>query len=509
MDEVFGVIGICGPTGNLTARVIMDNGFQVIGTDVKSREECDYLYTLDDYDIKLFLKGHPDNFFDSLNYVIPPISLSKNSKLLLDIEKQIEYSDNANKAQIISVEDIIKRFKPEKPVIFVTGTNGKTTTVSLLKHLCNFSGLKTAEHNFKNLQGNAEYIPPLQARLNGDVAVLETGIMGKKGDLKFIIDRCEPSAGIITNITPDHLNGGGDFLRYAKVKGELIENLKGKQLIINSDDPTLVGLVDSLNFKGDLITFGIDHDVTYENTKKCWCGRDLKISETIAGVGYYSCECGLKSEKPMYTATNIQANSFTLLTPDKPMDVNHSLLGLHNVYNAVGSIIAAREFFKISDNDILNSIKDFKGVPGRLEYVSKFQGKDIIIDYGHNPYGVQTVLTELKKIYPDKKIAAVITIASESGKSGDMDILTRSLKLADYVIPASFCCRKAALKIADSPKIILTDTAPSDFRKGLLGATSEQVVEGFKKSMETDADVVLCLGEAAFKSKNSIKSCLN
>lgn len=509
MDKWFGIIGICGATGNLTARVIMDNGYKVKGTDVKTRKECDYIYTLNDYDMELYFEDHPKKFFDSLDYIIPPISLSESSKLLEDIQKKIENSNNLHRTKIISVEDIFEMFQPQKPVLFVTGTNGKTTTVTLLKHICSYAGLKPVEHGFKDLQGNAEYIPPLQARLKGDVAVLETGIMGNKGDLQFIIDRCQPSSGIITNITPDHLDGVRDFLDYARVKGELIKHLKGKQLIINSDDPTLWGMIESFNYHGQLITFGVDYEHTQENLKKCWCGRDIILNETIAGVGYYKCECGLKRPKPMYLATDIDEKSYKLQAPDKTLNIQLNILGLHNVYNSVGSIIAAREFFKISDEDIVDAVKNFKGVPGRLEYIKKFQGKDIIIDYGHNPFGVQTVLYELKKIYKDKKIAAVITIASESGSSGDSDILERALNLVEYVIPASFHSRKAALECDSSSKIIFTDHIPTEFRKGLLGATPQQVVEGLKKSFETDADVVICLGEAAFKSKEHIKSYLD
>ena len=509
MDKWFGIIGICGATGNLVARVIMDNGNKVKGTDVKSRKECEYIYTLNDYDAELYFNNHPKKFFDSLDYVIPPISLSESSKLFKDIQKKVENSNNPNKTIIISVEDILEMFQPQKPVLFVTGTNGKTTTVTLLKHICKFAGLKPVEHGFKNLQGNAEYIPPLQARLKGDVAVLETGIMGNEGDLKFIIDRCQPLSGIITNITPDHLAGVRDFLDYARVKGELIQHLQGKQLIINSDDPTIWGMVESLNYHGQLITFGVEYEPTNVNQKKCWCGRDIMLNEIIAGVGYYECECGLKRPKPMYIATDIDEKSFKLQAPDKNLNIQLNLLGLHNVYNAVGSIIAAREFFKISDEDILDAVKNFVGVPGRLEYIRNFQGKDIIIDYGHNPFGVQTVLNELKKIYNDKKIAAVITIASESGSKGDLDILQRALNLVEYVIPASFYSRKAALGCDSSSKIIFTDHVPTEYRKGLLGATPEQVVEGLKKSIETDADIVICLGEAAFKSKDHIKSYLD
>lgn len=62
--------------------------------------------------------------------------------------------------KIIKVDDIIDAIEPGKPVVCITGTNGKTTTTHLLKHIARIAGLKTTEHGFKTLQGNVDYIPP-------------------------------------------------------------------------------------------------------------------------------------------------------------------------------------------------------------------------------------------------------------------------------------------------------------------------------------------------------------
>ncbi len=77
-------------------------------------------------------------------------------------------------------------FKPEKPVLCITGTNGKTTTTTLLKHICREAGFKPTEHGFRNLQGNIALYTSFTARLSGDVAVLETGTFGNTGDIKLL-----------------------------------------------------------------------------------------------------------------------------------------------------------------------------------------------------------------------------------------------------------------------------------------------------------------------------------
>jgi UDP-N-acetylmuramate--alanine ligase len=495
-SNVYGVIGICGVVSNLIARMLMDRGCQVMGTDMQGKEECKYLYTFENYNIPLSLSEHPESFFNKSTCIIPPPSLRESS----DLFKKIK-----NYGTILTVEDCLKIFKPKKPVICITGTNGKTTTTTLLKHICRSAGLEPTEHGFKNLQGNIDYIPPLQARLKGDVAVLETGTFGKTGDLKFMVKRCEPDCGILTNINPDHLDENLDFMSYASIKGEFVEYFKNKTLIVNSDDPTVFGLVDpDLH---DIVTFGVDSSTSGIGYKTCWCGREIRVDETITGSGFYCCECGLKRPEPDYLATEIDESKgkFTLKTSNGVVDVQMKLIGLHNVYNTVGAFAAAREFFKIPIDEIINAIESFEGVPGRIEYLYSYNGMDVLIDYGHNPAGIETVLRELKKVY--NKIAVVITVSSESGDSGDVEILKKALEIGDFIVPASFASRRAAekqQKYIPSGKIILTDLSPVNFKRGTLGANSDQVIEGLKKGLECDTTALVCLGEAAFKYKENI-----
>jgi len=261
-----------------------------------------------------------------------------------------------------------------------------------------------------------------------------------------------------------------DFVKYASIKGEFVDYLKDRMLIVNGDDPTVWGLIESrIQDLEGVITFGVDLETNIINEKSCWCGRELPVNETISGMGKYDCPCGLKNPQINYLATDIRGSSFTLKTPWEVLTVKIPLMGLHNIYNTLGAIAAAKEFFNIPLKDIITSVQTFKGVPGRLDYVGEYQGKNVIIDYAHNPGGVETVLRELEKIY--KPLAVVITVSSESGEGGDRDILNRSLDNADYVIPASYYSRKAADSFMregkpEADKIILTSQYPDEFKKG-------------------------------------------
>lgn len=625
-DKTFGVIGVCGVVGNLVARILMDNGLKVVGTDISSREDCRFYSSFDDYDIEIFFGGHPDEFFNKIDFIIPPPSMNDNVKVL-SIARD-------NGIQILHLGDIFKLFMPNKPILCISGTNGKTTTTTLLKHIAYSAGINPAEHNLAGMQGNNEFIPSLQTRLHGDVAILETGTDGAPGGLKSVIDLTHPNFAILTNITIDHLvdpdahndndeeriadndasissreSGIKDgeketilvgknsivdnkksivekneldvktnvshidrgFLEYARVKGELVEGIEENQgtLIFNSDDPTIIGLLDEINFYGEKISFGIELNENYEvdnssayvdfdngsssqsdnlshvgvssqgenlsinerghhgfiHNKPCWCGRDIKINETISGSGYFECECGIRYEKPDYIAKDIDLKNrqFTLSSADGDYRFTLTLDGLHNIYNATGAIIAAKVFLGLSNDEIQKGLSSFKGVDGRMDIVGNIDGKTIMVDYAHNPAGVETILHAISEIYD--KTAVVITVSSESGIDGDFDILDSAIGNVDYIVPASYDSRYAAGKLIELSKegrqeelnlsdvysieeleetFVLSEKAIEQKSKKTLGASEDQVIIGLKEALKLDSDIILIIGEAAFKFKSAI-----
>lgn len=495
--KTFGVIGVCGANGNLIARILEERGYDVIGTDLSSAEKCRFSKSLEGYDMELYYGETPDEFFEKSDYIVPPASLSKKSAIFKKIDKSL-----------FELEDVIDNFHTEKPVFGITGTNGKTTTTTLLKKIAYDNGIEPAEHNLEKMQGNAEYIPILQSRLHGDVAILEVGTFGVPGTVKRIVDCAEIQAGLITNITPDHLDSLGSFMDYAHVKGEFIEELNSKQLIVNGQDPTIMGLLREYDFNGDLITFGIDWMPESVNSKECVCGREIKVKEIISGCGYYFCPCGITTPQVDYIATNIDLKNrrFDLHTPDEKLEVQMSIDGLHNVYNVTGVIIAAHEFLKLPYDKILESVATFTGVEGRMEKVAEINSTEIYVDYAHNPAGVQTVLDQFEKLFGD--FTCVITVSSESGHDGDLAIFNNALKYAKYVVPASAASQKIACElIRDDSSLtekILFDHVDDFVKKGTLGASYDEVREGIEKALTIDCGLIVAIGEAATKFKSCV-----
>ena len=496
-NKTFGVIGVCGANGNLIARLLKERGYDVMGTDLTPEDKCRFSKALEGYDIDLYYGETPDEFFERADYIVPPASLSKKSAIFQRISDAL-----------FELEDVISEFHPDKPVFGITGTNGKTTSTTLLKKIAYDNGIRPSEHNLENMQGNAEYIPILQSRLDGDVAILEVGTFGVPGTVRRIVENSEISSGLITNITPDHLNDLGSFMDYAHVKGEFIEELNGKQLIVNGQDPTIMGLLKEYNFDGDLITFGVDGTFERINPKECVCGREIKVKELISGCGYYFCPCGITTPQVDYIATNIDLKNrtFDLHTPKEKLTVQMAIDGLHNVYNVIGVIIAAHEFLKLPYDKILDSVATFTGVDGRMEKVGEVDSKEIYVDYAHNPAGVQTVLSQFKNLFGD--FTCVITISSESGDDGDLAIFNNALEFSKYVVPASVASQKMAQElILKDPSLgdrILFDSVDDFVKKGTLGASYDEVKGGIKKALDTDCNLIVAIGEAATKFKSCV-----
>ena len=496
-NKTFGVIGVCGANGNLIARILKQRGYNVIGTDLAFKKDCKFAKALEGYDIDVFYGKTPENFFKKADYIIPPASMSKDSEILKNCGKPI-----------LELCDIIEMIQPEKPVYGITGTNGKTTTTTLLKRIAYDNGIKPCEHDLEGMQGNAEFIPILQSRLNGDVAILEVGTFGLPGTVGRVVKNTSMAGGLITNITPDHLNNLGSFMDYAHVKGEFISEMGIGQLIVNGQDPTIMGLLRELDFKGEVITFGVDDLPDSVGMKECVCGNEIAVKEIISGSGYYFCKCGITTPQVDYIATNVdlENRTFDLHTPTEKLTVKMGIDGLHNVYNLTGVIIAAHEFLDLPYEKILPSIASFSGVSGRMEEVGEVNGKDIFVDYAHNPGGVETVLKEFKKLFGD--FTTVITVSSESGYVGDLDIFNSVLKFSKFIVPASVASQKIAMeKLKANPELndrIFLNQVDDFVKTGTLGASEEEVRDGLKKALNLDCEMVIAIGEAATKFKSVV-----
>ena len=137
------------------------------------------------------------------------------------------------------------------PVLGITGTNGKTSTKELIKHVMNGNmNVHATEGNYNTSIGVPLTVFTMTS--SHEISILELGA-NQKGDIRYLCEITKPNHGLITNIAPAHLEGFGSVEEIAKEKGELFLSLnKGFSFINNADEK-----VNTLPCSGKKISYGL------------------------------------------------------------------------------------------------------------------------------------------------------------------------------------------------------------------------------------------------------------
>nr|WP_282731282.1 Mur ligase family protein [Methanobacterium alcaliphilum] len=493
------VIGGCGTVGSLMARILKQKGADVTVSDMAKDTPLKEIFQKEG--IKLDLGGHSEAVVKEADLIAVAPSLMVNDKLLEKIK-------NLTDADIISVDEVLNSYTINKPVIGITGTNGKTTTTQMLKNILNLAGKHVPEH-YMDIQGNTELIPALQSRLKGDLAVVEIGTFGNPLEIKKSALDSEVMVGIITNISRDHMGYGSDFAKYINCKKEIVD--VADILILNANDPIVASFSKDID-PDNVIFYGIKNFNSNYNTlgegRECpQCENTIRYQEHYLGhLGNYNCICGHKTPEADVLAVDVSNNSFTLMIGSHKARVNLKTGGTCNIYNALtaasGALVMGIEF-----DDIVRGLEEFEGVEGRFQQIN--ENPKIIMDYAHNPAGVKASLQTISTLKKqDSRLIVINTISSESGLQGDREIAL-VLNDADIVVPASFAARASCENI--NRTIIETEASHDMVKVGTLGASKNQVQEAIEKvlNISTGSDIVLIIGEGGVKYSKEILEKIN
>jgi UDP-N-acetylmuramoyl-tripeptide--D-alanyl-D-alanine ligase len=175
-----------------------------------------------------------------------------------------------NDMQQIVVEDTVKtigevantwRKQFNIPIIGITGSNGKTTTKDLIKHILDSNyDVHATKGNFNTSIGVP--LTLLQMQKNHNISVIEMGA-NQPGDIKTLCQIVEPTDGLITNIAPAHLEGFGSIEIIAKEKSELYTHLINGTAFINKSDEWISTFTTNAKSKTYGCTTGCDFSADY------------------------------------------------------------------------------------------------------------------------------------------------------------------------------------------------------------------------------------------------------
>jgi cyanophycin synthetase len=346
------------------------------------------------------------------------------------------------------------------PVVAVTGTNGKTTTVRLIAHLLTSSGLRTGMTNTDGvyIQGrridSGDCSGPRSARnvlLHPDVdaAVFETarGGMLREG---LAFDRCQ--VGVVTNIgAGDHL--GLNYITtledLAVLKRVIIQNVAPNGMaVLNAADPIVAAMAE--NTKGDVTYFAADSSLPVMQKHRAQGRRIVYVDR-----GHLVAAHGKKEER----------------VPLADVPITRGGVVGFQVENVMASVAAAWAV-GISWDAIRLGLKTFVGesdnAPGRFN-VFDYRGATVIADYGHNPDAIQALVGAVESM-PAKRRSVVISGAGDR-RDDDIRDQTRILgKAFDDVLLYEDQCQRGR---SEGEVVAL-------LREGLAGAPRTTFVDEIK-----------------------------
>ncbi|MCU0328751.1 MAG: UDP-N-acetylmuramoyl-L-alanyl-D-glutamate--2,6-diaminopimelate ligase [Chitinophagales bacterium] len=258
-------------------------------------------------------------------------------------------------------------------IVGITGTNGKTTTATLLYQLFRNLGysvglLSTIVNKINELDIPSTHTTPDSIILHSLLAQMKaegvTYVFMEVSSHALVQDRVAHlpfCVGIFTNITQDHLDYHGSFASYIQAKKLLFDHLNSDALaLINADDS--------------------HHKVMVQNTK--------------AQIKRFA----LKSSAD-YTAQILEADAYaTTIRINHEKLITMQLLGEFNVYNAL-SVYAVGEYFGISMPKLLSEISNLRAIEGRFDKIYNINKTQlVIVDYAHTPDALAQILKEALRI---------------------------------------------------------------------------------------------------------------
>ncbi|MBI5640961.1 MAG: UDP-N-acetylmuramoyl-L-alanine--D-glutamate ligase [Nitrospirae bacterium] len=439
------VIGLAR-SGTGAANLLCRLGASVTVTDRKTADELkDEVKRLDPL-VRLALGGHPEEIFTSADMLVVspgvPLSISpvsrakaKGVKVIGELELAYQIMENST-------------FIPHSsssgcglPFLAVTGSNGKSTTTTLLDFMLRKAGFRTI------LGGNigaalTEEIHPLLAGTEKENLPGPDFIVAEVSSFQLeAIDTFRPRISSILNITPDHMDRYHCISQYTEAKARIFENQgEGDFLVLNADDPETLKMAE-----GRLQTSGNRPAVVYFSRKKEVEGIYLKDGKVYCNIPFLNL---VSVPQPVIAANDI------------------GIKGVHNLENAMASAAMAL-LAGCPIEAVIEALKEFSGLEHRLEFVRELRGVRYINDSKGTNVGA--VIKSIESF--DKP---VILIAGGRDKAGDFALLrgpvSEKVKLLVLI-------GEAAGKIRDALGDV-TETLMADDLKKAVELSCEKAVRG-------------------------------
>ena len=403
-----------GESGVGSAVLAKVKGFDVFLSDMGKISE-DYAAVLKEWEIPYEEGKHSEDLILNSDEVIKSPGIPSTAAMVQKIE--------GKGINVISEIEFAGRYDSAKKIC-ITGSNGKTTTTSLIYHLLQQAGLNVG------LGGNIGKSYAYQvATENFDIYVLELSSFQLDNVYDFKAD-----IAIITNITPDHLDRyGHDMENYVKAKFRITRNMSSDDcFIFCSDDEITVNHLNQIVVKAQKLPF----------TQKGEVEQGAFVKDDKMVVKYKEQECDMFLQEL-------------------------ALGGRHNIYNSMAAAIAAK-VMDIDNKDIRNGLSTFQAVEHRLEKVISMG--DVLYINDSKATNVDAAWYAL-----ECQTRPVVWIVGGTDKGNDYESL---IPLAQEKVKAMICMGLDNKKFHDSFEGIVPEIIDVTSAEAAVKAAHERAVAG-------------------------------
>lgn len=367
-------------------------------------------------------------------------------------------ADSSRHSLAIMASNFYDRPSQKITLVGITGTNGKTTTVTLLYRLFTRlgyrCGLLSTIANYVgdscqeavNTTSDPITINSLLARMVDEgcgYCFMEVSSIGMQQER---VSGLHFKAGIFSNLTHDHLDYHKTFAEYLRCKKLFFDMLPADAFAItNTDDRN--GMVMVQNTKAKVVTYSCRSiaDHTCRIIEESFDGMLLRIDGK---------EC------------------WTRLT------------GKHNAYNIL-AIYSTAVCLGANPDEALINISALESAPGRLETIRGPRDLSVVIDYAHTPDALENVLTTLRDIAPERELICLFGCGGDRDRSKRPEMARVAEKLADRIIVTS-----------DNSRTEKTSDIMNDIKAGMdtKGRARSLFIEDREEAIRT---AVMVAGEGA------------
>ncbi|RYY74350.1 MAG: UDP-N-acetylmuramate--L-alanine ligase [Gammaproteobacteria bacterium] len=350
-------IGIGGAGMSGIAEVLINQGYEISGSDIKASSVTE---RLEKKGAKVFI-GHTAQNVAGADVIV-------NSSAVNNSNPEIVHAREL-RIPIVRRAEMLGELMRYRHGIAVAGTHGKTTTTSLMA-----SVLAAANQDPTFIIGGLVNSTGTNAQLGASRYLVAEA---DESDASFL--HLQPMVAIVTNIDADHMETyGGDFSRLKKTFIEFLHNLPFYGLaVLCGDDPVIRDIIP--NIARPILTYGLASENDF---------RAINVKQ------------------------NKMSSEFDVIRPghETHLHIRINIPGIHNVLNAT-AVIAVATDEGLSDEAIQKGLENFQGVGRRFQVYGNFpigSGDAMLVDdYGHHPREVQAIVRAVRDGWPDRRLVMV------------------------------------------------------------------------------------------------------